>query len=685
MSEVRDTGSLQPASNGVVGLLTRHRQVTAYGLFTVAVALAGLAVWLFYLAGDVSRQEVCTATGIWLTLLAIATVGAGFFQFLHAQDTEQDGWTTRVMVLTVGGLVGLLTVCLAGFLVDTWWPALSGGLKTWRQDWWQLGLCGVTGLGGLAVMFASLQLARAGERSAPWMRRLLYGYNTVLTGLLLLAILGVANVLTYVPLKPFKAFNTITDWTAANLYGLSDASKNILARLDKPVKIYAIVVDKDDVGMSAIKPLLANCQAASSDVQVEYISPDLDDTRLSELAKKYSIRPDAGLLIVYGTPPKEDHEFIKLNDMFTHTGQKVGFSGESMLMNKLSVLSQHHARAVIYITQGNGEPDLNNTDERARDEGLGILKTRLEHRNYDVRPLHLDALTKVPDDAAVVVVACPTNPALSVQALDEYMNPRDKNKKPGKLIVMEDVRLGTDGKMVHTPLDTFVARYGVEARDDRLLSLVSSFAVSPAVQVVVNPELRGSNAIARAFQNMNSRWANVRTLSKQSPPPGANSPYDVSPLLEAMPPTLSQTNFREDARTFVANLFEHREELIRQAHQAPVPVAMAVTSPRDMSGNPHARLGPQQPRMLVFGDVTWITNPNMSERSREPSYDLFTSSLAWLQERPDVGASSESKERNIYAPQMSPATQSYLKWLPLTLMLVGFVGLGGGIWAVRRR
>src|SRR5207302_74013 len=84
----------------------------------------------------------------------------------------------------------------------------------------------------LALMFASLQLARADERSSPGLRRLLYGYNAVLTGLLVLAILTVLNVLTYVPLPAWGSFfSKPSDWTQSNLFTLSTASKNLLASI----------------------------------------------------------------------------------------------------------------------------------------------------------------------------------------------------------------------------------------------------------------------------------------------------------------------------------------------------------------------------------------------------------------------------------------------------------------------
>ena len=61
-------------------------------------------------------------------------------------------------------------------------------------------------------MFASLQLGKGLERQNQNIRRLIYGYNAVMTGLLLLAVLTLVNVLAYA--EPFtRFFGRPFDWT----------------------------------------------------------------------------------------------------------------------------------------------------------------------------------------------------------------------------------------------------------------------------------------------------------------------------------------------------------------------------------------------------------------------------------------------------------------------------------------
>jgi hypothetical protein len=57
--------------------------------------------------------------------------------------------------------------------------------------------------------------------------------------------------------------------------------------------------------------------------------------------------------------------------------------------------------------------------------------------------------------------------------------------------------------------------------------------------------------------------------------------------------------------------------------------------------------------------------------------------LSWLRERPNnIGV--DAKKRETYA--LSPAADlSRMFWIPSILMVVGVIGLGAGVWVVRRR
>ena len=147
---------------------------------------------------------------------------------------------------------------------------------------------------GLVIMFAAFQLARTEERANPFLRRLLYGYNAALTGVLLLAVLLVVNVFLNIWSK------TPLDFTAGSSFTLSPQSQNILKSLDKPVQITQVHGFRNAFFLeSEVKTLLDNCRDLSDKVEVKELSLHQDQQRARELAKKYpGIEPGCILLDV---------------------------------------------------------------------------------------------------------------------------------------------------------------------------------------------------------------------------------------------------------------------------------------------------------------------------------------------------------------------------------------------------
>src|SRR5947209_6093374 len=132
-----------------------------------------------------------------------------------------------------GLAVGLAVTFIGLTLGIRWYDYLQDWLKFGKREHaGQVLFALVAMVAGLGVMFASLQVARTEERKSLFLRRLVYGYNAALTGILLLLILVVVNVLVYLQLPG------VIDCTQSNLFSLDDKSVRILEALNKPVKIY---------------------------------------------------------------------------------------------------------------------------------------------------------------------------------------------------------------------------------------------------------------------------------------------------------------------------------------------------------------------------------------------------------------------------------------------------------------
>ena len=144
------------------------------------------------------------------------------------------------------------------------------------------------------------------------------------------------------------------------------------------------------------------------------------------------------------------------------------------------------------------------------------------------------------------------------------------------------------------------------------------------------------------------------------------------------------------------------EEMVKDPRNAPVRMRLMSTgvavSEAGMEFNPmapHPMPKDSTPRLLVFGNAWFVSDANLGGPGRErdrfgrsaqagyPYYDLFASSLAWLRERPSsIGL--DPKERKEFRLKEG-ANLARMEYLPLGLMMVAIVGVGLGVWVVRRR
>jgi hypothetical protein len=595
----------------------------------------------------------------------------------------------RIYLLSLGGVAGLLIALMGLALHYYWWNDLTDWLRLGNRDRaWHVLVALAVLIAGLAIMFVSLQVVRSAERTSAVLRRMVYGYNAVLTGLLLLLILTVVNVL--VGLK----FTGVIDATQSGQFTLSEPTTNVLKGLTQPVHIY-VIWPTDDEYLDQLKSLLGNFQDANPRIKVEYLSPLHDRNAVLELTRKYKgkLEERYGVLLVQGDETPENATFLKPNDLFTEEGfgpaQSTKFRGEDKLVATLAGASGAKGKTIVYVTQGAGEPDLNDVSQREADKGLGTLKDRLNQRgNLDIRPLKLNpAEPKVPDDCNVLIVANPKAP-VSV-ALDREIRDYVTGPKKGKAIFLLDVSPSPDDKVVPpTGLERLLGEFGVEVSNTFVVTILEQGnVVSPEDVAIcaVNDSLgQSGNELARAFAGRALVLPSARAIR---PSPTGTPAYRVEPLLQTSKNYMVWTendpsaNLVQKLRTVLSNPTEAKRVLAQDQVTAALLVTEASPVP-PMPGTPPPNA---KPRLVVFGDTTFLTNPYASERAGRPNVSFFASTIDWLAER-SSSFGVESKSLPIFALDPSAAERSTrMYFLPLVLSLVGIIGLGAGVWVVRRR
>ncbi|HTU88930.1 MAG TPA: Gldg family protein [Gemmataceae bacterium] len=690
--------------------LAAKQQNIAYVLIAVGLALLAIP-----LSNAVLYRWQSLAVFIWGAALSVCVAGVGLWNLLvpvRGGPREQADRLRETVLFVLAG-VGLLTALL-GLLLPFSSPPFSltnypdifaGGVRKWRERDNALAVTRLVAalLGGLILMFLGLTQARTFERTSPNLRRLLYGYNAILTTLLLLLIAGLINLLPYSGVQPFSYANEAVDWTRTGIHTLNPATKNVLAELKQPVKVYVLGSTSDRVAFE-MEDLLEKCRAVNPQLSWERLSRDRNPGAVVELMQEFQIPESEGVLVVYGTKPNTIHDFIKSNDLFEQKfgedpGRRFVFKGENALLNSLTFLSSNKSKAVVYFTQGSGELDFKQRQADRIDVGIGALIDDLNRVNYQARELTVAPDTdKIPDDADIIVVARPREemPTKFVTALRDYLNGANrKENKKGKLMVLFDVvQRGGTGPMVHTGLEALVAGYGVRVSDDRVINPLGGEREPLRLTAYTNPASK--NPIAQAFSNETEGsipflFYSARTVTPAAANPGQPAPSPAETLVIADPRFyyLIDTDLNASPTGLIKELNQLAQkdpQQVRNRLKTQPSLAVTVTEGKTLAPFPghefQAKEG--QPRMIVFGDATWVSN-RLEQQVAPFHFNLFVSCLSWLAERADIGTRVPPAERDLYRLKTPPDSSGRLLLLPGALMVLAVLALGMGVWVVRRR
>jgi hypothetical protein len=673
---------------GFVSWLAANRGAAGIVLMLAGIGVAVLPTLLVsWYHTDYWGTVVCTG------LLAVLLLGVGvYLKFLPPGAADQE--RVQMILLVLGGLGGLLITGTGLALTYHWWDQWAAWLGRGEREGAGKILGALTVLiAGLAIMFVGLQLGRTEERTHAGLRRLVYGYNAVLTGVLLLLILGVINVLVGVK------YAGALDATSSREYSISERTSNLISGLDRPLHLY-VIWNLDDPILVPLRALLSGFEDRSRNVTVTYMSPTYDVEALTNLVRKFPRkieRVERGVLVVLGDEKPENAAFLRRADLFETDFQEqvVKFKAEDAIAAAITNLEGGAAggKTIVYFTQGLGEPDLNDANPRDLDKGLGVLKERLNNRGgFDVRPLKYNpADPKVPTDAAILVVANPKPPVEPkfVSALRDYL----ANRKGKAIVLVDTPPTGTVAKSLPpTGLEGLLGEFNVDVTGsyilaERLQDIGGGRGVisDPEQIMVVSAEsaLQAGNPLARAFSTQTFVFLSTRVVRPTNPPrnPGmkADALLTTRPGATVWTETDPQVNAYETIRRINTSDAE-REKVVSPN---PLSTAVAVGESGPPSGMPGQPQPAAKPRLVVFGDTTFISNPLASADSGTQNFSLFASTLDWLAERP-TSIGLDPRPLAVYS--LDPAySASRMVLLPGVLAVVTVLGLGLGVWVVRRR
>lgn len=334
------------------------------------------------------------------------------------------------------------------------------------------------------------------------------GTNTVILALAVIAILVVANYLSYQHHHRF-------DLTSEKLYTLSPQTKNVVAGLKTDVEIVRFAKQPD----AQLDDLMTEYKNVSSHVKFRNVDPQ----ERPEVAKQYNAQHMGDVIVASGTRQEPIQQ-----------SPEGGITEEDITSAILKV-TRAKVKTVCFVT-GHGEKSLSDTSAR----GYSLVDQGLKREAYKTDSINLVSSNGVPSECDVTVVAGPTQSFFPQEAtlIGKYLD------GGGKMLMEVDPE--TDAK-----LDDIFKAWNINVGTNVVVDASGVgrlFGTGPAVPLVVD---YGDSPITKNLQGGMTFFPLARTVSiadKSKTDPQAIELLKTSPRSFTIP-NLKQKEVKFDPKT----------------------------------------------------------------------------------------------------------------------------------------
>jgi gliding-associated putative ABC transporter substrate-binding component GldG len=450
------------------------------------------------------------------------------------------------------------------------------------------------------------------------------------------------------------------DLTEGKEYTLSNATKNILKNLDKPVTITAYF-SKD------LPPNIGNIQGSLKDMLIEYgsrsegmvvykfVNPNASDETEKE-AVQAGIQPIM-INVREKDQMKQQKAYLGAVVSMGDEKEKIPFfqPGSAMeyalstAIKKLSVVS----KPSIGLIQGHGEPQINELAQVYTD--LSVL--------YNVEPITLTDTTVIPNKFKTIAVIRPTDtiPQAQLMALDKFLG------RGGNILFainrVEGNFQTVTGSAKSVGLEDWFRRRGITVSDN--------FIVDAKCGAVTLQQQQGNFTMASQIQ-----FPYLPIISKFADNPVTKGLEGVS-LQFASPITFSgDTTIKYIPLAFTSEKSGSLKtplyfDIQKQWTNNDFPIANLVVAAifeGKLSGNINSKM------ILVSDGDFAVGNPKGGNQLPPDNINLLVNSIDWLSD--DTGL-IELRTKGITSrpiKEMEAGTKTFLKWLnfllPILLILI---------------
>jgi len=272
-----------------------------------------------------------------------------------------------------------------------------------------------------------------------------------------------------------ERYNFTSDWTNNNRNTLSDASIELLSKIDGPISITSFVSRNEQ-----IEKFVQRYKNYKEDITLNFIDPDIEP----QLARENGVRVKGELVLRYG----ERRENLQTLN-------------EQSMTNALQRLARNAKRYIVFL-EGHGE----RSPRSQANHDLSDWTTQLEARGINTQTINLGVSQQIPSNASALVIASPRVNLLPGEAsiISDYLiqggnllwlaDPGESyglgglaeqlgiEFHPGMVVDPTTERLG-----LNDPRITIIAEYGTQAVTNNFTNL-TLFPQASAIELIEGSE-----------------------------------------------------------------------------------------------------------------------------------------------------------------------------------------------------
>ena len=461
-----------------------------------------------------------------------------------------------------------------------------------------------------------------------------YGSNAVILTVAVIAIAILANIL--VGMTDVKL-----DLTANKLFSLTDVTKNELKNLNQDVEIIGLYDDQKLTPGSEYKQVtdLLNLYAKNPHIKVSYVDPDKNPSIIKELDPDNTMALKSTDIVVRsntnGIEKKKKLQYYDLfavqSDQSTYQPYTTGSNAEQGFTGAIKYVTSKET-PVVYFTTGQKELDLTTN--------YSNLKTYLENNNFQVKSLNLLTASKMPEDAAMIIVAAPKSDITVNESdlIESYIT------KGGKAIFMFDY-LANDPSFDN--FNKLLSKYNVSVDYDKVVETDQSRHLPNDPSSLVM-DVKSNDIIPQELQTVlnNSRSITILKNAKEY---------------------IKTTSLMSTADTATGQMINPSKG---KDLKGPLDIAVAV----DNQG------GEKPSKLLVIGNASFMTDATAKDSVFANYYmnsaAFFVQSMNWMiGQKDEINVPTKNYETNtININQLQSSVMGGVLVIVLPLLILG-VGL----------